>query len=387
MKSILTLATLAVVLAANQAPHGPAVTVIRVPNGGVQPQAALDASGILHLLYYSGEAAGGDLYYVRSPDEGRSWSAPLRVNSVPGSAIAAGTIRGGEMAIAKDGQVYVAWNGSSKALPKGPLNPESGNAGEPMLFTRLNPTRSSFEPQRNLMTHTFGLDGGGTVAADRAGHVYVAWHGKSVGAAQGEAGRQVWIAKSDDDGKTFAPEHTAWSEPTGACACCGMAIFADQQGRVRLLYRSATDSVHRDIYLLTSSNSARNFDGRKLAEWNLSACPMTSMSFAEGAGKEEAAWETRGQVFFENISQTTAAPVSAPAEGKNRKHPRLAISARGETLMAWTEGTGWGRGGSLVWQIYDGQGKPAGGMCRRDDLPAWSFGAVVAAPRGFLLIY
>ena len=140
-----------------------------------------------------------------------------------------------------------------------------------MLYSRLNDARSAFEPERNVMTRTFGLDGGGTVAADSAGNVYVSWHGKAPAATEGEAGRQVWVAESHDDGKTFAAERPAWNQPTGACGCCGMAIFADAKGTVRALYRSATENIHRDIYLLTSVNPAHGFEGRKLHTWELNA--------------------------------------------------------------------------------------------------------------------
>ena len=68
-----------------------------------------------------------------------------------------------------------------------------------MLYTRLNDAGTAFEPERNLMHRSFGLDGGGSIAADRAGNVYVAWHGipldvKSGSGPEGEARRQVWIA-------------------------------------------------------------------------------------------------------------------------------------------------------------------------------------------------
>jgi hypothetical protein len=76
------------------------------------------------------------------------------------------------------------------------MNPESGQRGAPMLYSRLSVDGTKFDPERSLMTHTFGLDGGGTIAADSSGNVYVAWHGKAPGAAKGETGRQVWIAIS-----------------------------------------------------------------------------------------------------------------------------------------------------------------------------------------------
>jgi hypothetical protein len=310
----------------------------------------------------------------------------VRVNSESGSAIAAGTIRGGQIAIGRNGRIHVAWNGS-KAEPKGALNPESGEPGVPMLYSRLNDARSAFEPQRELMIRTFGLDGGGSVAADLAGNVYVAWHGKALGASSGDAGRQVWIAKSNDDGKKFAPERSAWKDRTGACGCCGMSMSVDTNGIVRVLYRSATKDIHRDIYLLKSQDHGVSFEGLKLHPWEINACPMSSMSFSEAAGKVEGAWETGGQVYFENLTTPNTTPVSAPGEPKGHKHPRIAISPNGYTLMTWTEGTGWSRGGSLAWQLYDRNGKMIGEKGSVAGVPAWSFGAVIAKPNGFIVLY
>ena len=63
------------------------------------------------------------------------------------------------MALGADGRVHVAWMGSATAEPRGPDNLA------PMLYARLNRSGSGFEPQRNVVTRAFGLDGGGTIAA------------------------------------------------------------------------------------------------------------------------------------------------------------------------------------------------------------------------------
>src|SRR5215469_4532056 len=78
------------------------VRLYRVPNGGIQPQLALDDRGTLHLVYYTGDAHHGDLWYTRSKDGGASFSTALRVNN-GGTAIAAGTIRGAQLALGKAG--------------------------------------------------------------------------------------------------------------------------------------------------------------------------------------------------------------------------------------------------------------------------------------------
>jgi hypothetical protein len=366
-----------------------AVSLARVPNGGLQPQVAVEPNGVVHMIYFSGDPKGGDLFYVRSAVQGLKFSPPIRVNSQAGSVIATGTIRGGQIALGENGRVHVAWNGSGTALPRGPVNPEAGTPGSPMLYTRLNDRGTAFEPQRNLMLRSFGLDGGGTVAADAAGNIYVAWHGKAlVGAAGGEAGRQVWLAESHDAGKTFAAEVPAWNRPTGACGCCGMALFATREGTLMALYRSATENVHRDIYLLASKNNGRSFQGSLVHPWEINACPMSSMSFTEGDGNTFATWETGGQVFYGKVSGAAVPNViAAPGDAKGRKHSRLAVNSRGETLLVWTEGTGWQRGGSLAWQVFDSNGTPVGEKGFTPGVPTWSFGAAVNRPDGTFVVY
>src|SRR5205823_7825571 len=117
---------------------------------------------------------------------------------------------GAQVALGRGGRVHVAWNGSGRARPANPI------VGAPMLYARSNKERTAFEPQRNLMRKTYHLDGGGSVAADREGNVYVGWHGRAEAAPEGEKGRRFFVARSTDDGETFAPEEPALSRETGA---------------------------------------------------------------------------------------------------------------------------------------------------------------------------
>lgn len=363
--------------------------IVAVPNGGIQPQAALSDKA-LHLVYFTGDPKHGDVFYTSSHDFGRTFHAPIRVNSGSGSAIALGTIRGAQIAVGKS-RVHVAWNGSGAAEPAGPMNPESGKPGAPMLYARLNEDATAFEPQRNLMQQTFGLDGGGSIAADNQGNVYAGWHGKEPGARQGEAGRQVWIARSQDGGHTFDRERAVVPERTGACGCCALKLFADSRGSLYGLYRSATENVHRDIYLLRSVDAGGAFSAARLHPWEINACPMSSMAFAERDGEVFAAWETQSQVFFAPVSrgieEAKAAIAAPPGNNPKRKYPALARNGKGETLLAWVEGSGWARGGVLGWQIFDRMGRPAAVCKTRTEVPAWSFPAAIVRPDdGFTII-
>lgn len=353
------------------------VRLQRVPEGGIQPQAAVAEDGTVHLIYFSGDPAAGDIFYMRN------FGKPVRVNSHPGSAIALGNIRGAHLAVGRKGRVHVVWNGSKNAEPKGP------NGATPMLYTRLNDA-GTFEPERNVIQTAYGLDGGGTVAADTNGGVFVFWHAPLPGKT-GEANRRVWVARSSDDGKTFSKETAAASDPTGACGCCGMAAVAAANGDVFALYRSAAEVVNRDMYLLASHDAGRTFSDQKTDPWKVGYCVMSSASFAAVHGSTLAAWETQGQIHFGRIDPAAgkvARILTVPGEATSRKHPSIATTASGRTLVAWTEGMGWKKGGSLAWQVYDSNLEPTGEIGHAEGVPAWSLIAAFARPDGgFTILY
>lgn len=363
------------------------VSLVKTPGGGIQPQAVVDARGTIHLLYFAGPPAAGDLYYSRSREAtAMAFEPAVRVNSQPGSAIAVGTIRGGQLALGKAGRVHVAWNGTTAAQPANPIK------GSPMLYARSKTVGDAlgFEPQRNLMTRTFGLDGGGSVAADPEGNVYVGWHGRTADAADGEAGRRFWLARSADDGATFDAEAPALPRSTGACACCGTRLLAGPGGAVFALYRAAVAGVDRDMMLLTSHDHGAHFQAQALEPWRIAACPMSSEFLVASPRGVFAAWETQGKVAFSRVDLEagTASTRTAPPGGGDRKHPALAVSAAGETLLVWAEGTGWQRGGTLAWRVFDPSGRPTREAGRLDQgIPVWGLPAVVPRPDGGFVIF
>src|SRR5204863_9210845 len=105
----------------------------------------------------------------------------------------------------------------------------------------------SFEPARDVIAKHHGLDGGGAVAADGAGNVYVVWHAPEDDTKKdggGEQARRVWVATSHDDGGTFAEEVAASPPGTGVCPCCGLGASALDGGGLAILHRCATGGEH-----------------------------------------------------------------------------------------------------------------------------------------------
>src|SRR5438105_8810605 len=105
--------TLALFLAAIAAAGetAPQIHLLRTPDAGIQPQAAPDAKGVLHLIYFKGDPKAGDIFYVRREPGPNEFSKPILVNNQPHTAMAIGTIRGAQLAVGNNGRVHVAWDG------------------------------------------------------------------------------------------------------------------------------------------------------------------------------------------------------------------------------------------------------------------------------------
>lgn len=363
-----------------------AVVLQALPEGGIQPQSAVDSKGRVHVVFFKGKPEAGDLYYYRyNVNSGpASASAPIRVNTQAETAIATGTIRTEQVAIGRDDRVHVVWNGLA---PKG----DKPYAPMYLAYTRLNESGTAFEPQRNLCQWTGNLDGGSSVAADREGNVYATWHTGPPDNKAGEAGRGVFLAVSPNNGATFGRERLINPDPTGACACCSMRAIVDSRGTLQILYRAAMkNGTARDTMLLSSRDKGKSFALRSIDPWDLNACPMSSMSLAEDQGNLLAAWETRKQVFWAPLAadgSLARSAIVAPNISKS-KHPVILANGKGQALFAWTEGTGWDRGGSISWQIYDSSGRTVGNRGHAEGLPVWSLLSAYARPDGtFVLLH
>ena len=360
---------------AGQSP--PPVELVAVPNAGIQPQALMDASGVLHLIYFKGEPGSGDLFYVRRPARLTTFSAPIRVNSEPGSAIATGTVRGGQMALGRGGWVHVAWNAAK------PIE-ANGMKQTPMWYARLPPGAGAFEPQRAIGEHTRHLDGGGSIAADARGRVYVVWH--AAGLKDGEIDRRIYVARSADDGRLFGSEE-AFAPDGGLCGCCQLETLADADGRLQVLYRAAGGNVHRDAMWLTVGPKGA-LPPVRLQEWHLPACPMTTFAMAFAPAGILAAWETQQQIHTATLdpARRTLSNAAALAGAAIRKHPSIAVNKAGERLIAWTEGTAWARGGTVAWELQDRHGVKLAGAVNAGPVPVWGLVSAIANPDGSFVI-
>lgn len=345
----------------------------RVPEGGIQPQVAVTPAGIVHLVYLKGDPKACDIRHTTRRAEGGDWSTPVTVNSEPRSAIAAGTIRGAQLALGKDGSVQVIWNGNTGGRKEMMMR-------APLLHARLQPGAATFTPQQNLMGDTTALDGGASIAANNNGHVSIVWHAAPAG-KQGEDARLVYARYSVDDGATFSAPTPLNDKQPGVCACCSLRAHLSADDTLSVVYRVATAPTTRGMYLITSKAGSSTLS--HLDEWRVAMCPMSSASLMPAAQGLRAAWENDGQIVT-GLMGTTATQKIGP---KNAKHPTLAQNSAGQTLIASVTGSGWSKAGSLHWDVLNAQNLVTdSGDCGK--LPVWSYPAAYARPDGsFVVLY
>ena len=353
--------------------HGADVRTERVPEGGVQPQVVSGPDGILHLVYLKTEAKGSDVCHAWKHPGTQDWSAPVKVNTLPGSAVATGTIRGAQFAIGKDSTVHVVWNG-----PGGKDQPA------PLYYAQSLDGGHTFKPQRDLRGDTRGLDGGATIAASPQGEVFIVWHGARAEAAPGEVNRVVFVLKSTDNGTTFAPVKIANLDDLGVCACCSLKSFVTPAGELLTLYRAARKMAQRDVTLLVSRDGGESFTHRIVGPWSIAACPMSSMTMAQTDQQTRGAWETEGMIYTALVDHDSD---RAPVAIDKGRHPALAVNSDGKILISWSIGTGWQKGGKLGWAVLDKFGKPTGEKGASPGVPVWGMTAAYAEGPGFVVMY
>lgn len=347
----------------------------RVPESGVQPQIATSKDGTKHLVYLTGNPRGCDVRYSMNMSGDAEWKSPRTVNSTPASAIAAGTIRGAQIAIGADDSIHIVWNGPGDHKRHVPAS---------LFYSRSLDGGVSFEPQRDLRADTQALDGGASIAASEQGAVFIVWHGAPADASPGEINRRVYVLRSTDNGKTFSTPQTANSDDPGVCACCSLKAFVTPAGELFTLYRSARKPDQRDVVLMRSRDGGKTFQYRDVGHWAINACPMSSFAAAADGSRIRGAWEAEGRVFTALLDQdSTAIEVST---GKGR-HPSLAVNSHGESLIAWSIDTAWQKGGRLGWQVLDASGKPNAERGTQPGVPVWGFTAAYADEDGFVVMY
>jgi hypothetical protein len=253
-------------LALNLPPVSPAA-----PNR--QPQLA-SGDGTVALAFGSGES----IWLARSTDDGVTLSAPAKVAELP--KLLLGHHRGPRVAIT-----------SSTML----ISAISSAPGDLVLWRSTDGGRTWSTPRAINDQPTSAREGLHAMAADKTGHVAIAWLDD-----RGGKGKKLYAAFSDDAGATWGPNVMLYASPSGSiCECCHPSVAAMGDGRFAVMWRNSMDAS-RDLYVMQVRDGSRigGMERQGNTSWQLNACPMDGGGVAVREGRVASAFRREKDVYM-----------------------------------------------------------------------------------------
>ena len=318
-------------------------------DGQFNPYVAADPRGGFYVLHVERVGSVSNLI-LRHTVDGGTLSEPVRVNDLPGQA----TVRNEnppKMLVGSQGEPYVAW-ADERAKWKGNIH-----------FARSTDGGKSFKPSLTINSdfaeppvgHAFQ-----SMAIDRKGRIYIAWIDERKKVKE-DRGAEIWMAVSEDRGRTFSPDRRILSD---VCECCRTILQADQAGNIYVAYRTVPreGKMLRDIVIARSADGGKTFTPSVVSEdgWEINGCPIVGPSVAIGrTGEITVAWFVGGggkpglyYAVSRDAGRTFTPRRPLIDEQRIGKHSHAVPLVGGRTLFTWDDA---GDNGQTVtfWGILD----------------------------------
>lgn len=123
----------------------------------------------------------------------------------------------------------------------------------------------------------------------------------------------------------------------------------------------------------------------EVEDWKVTSCTMGSFPLLTDGARHLGAWEPEARIRVAWFSSPTPVPRTLGAV-PGAKHPDIAANGKGRLLVAWTEGTGWNRGGSVAWHELEDSLEPVGPPGKAPDVPVWGRVTAYAEPDGSFVV-
>jgi hypothetical protein len=332
------------------APADTPVHILHLPEKDLVPDATVDAKGVLHVVYGNDHNA----WYLRSTDNGRTFSTPVQINS-EGSVETEMGERGPKLAIDNKDTIHVVWTDKWKPGVKTAVR-----------YARSTDGGRTFEPRRTLSSMS-GIDGV-TLAADAKGNVIAFWHVMEGPKPETPAATWLFLARSRNSGRTFETNEPLQVDNLSplACSMCMMRPRVGPDGQVYLAFRSAVDNI-RDLYVLKSPVEKNAFSAIRVNtdNWTLPSCPMCGpeLNLTPGAALL-CAFMSEHKVYW-SISTAKRDKfllhVATPANEKDEIYPCAVANRAGQVLFLWQVGPMSTSGTATVkWALYAADGRLTG---------------------------
>lgn len=249
-------------------------TVSGVISKGEQPQLAVDTKGIVRVIF----GRQDQIFCATSVDKGNTFLEPVLVATVPGMHL--GMSRGPQLASSNGMSVITAMD-------------KTGN----IHWFRLSETSGKWQPMGTVndldKSAPEGLMG---LTADNKDNFYAVWLDTRTGGRN-----QIYFSSLSGKAAKWSKNTLVYQSPDGhTCECCKPNI-AVKNAEIAIMFRNWLNGS-RDLYLAKSVNGGKTFaPAEKLGRdtWKLNGCPMDGGSvYIDNNNNIETTWQRKGMVYF-----------------------------------------------------------------------------------------
>ena len=320
----------------------------------VDPALAVDpVTGDLLLSWVGGDSTGWALYFARSTDQGKTWSAPASVTN-PEERIRPQGESSPRLVAASEGRIALAWVGvvevPGRKWPATEIRLAHSDDGG---VTWSGPTTLNDDTTRSPAGHQFhGAawrgDSGLVVSwlDEREGAALEVHHGEAsptAGDPTDEPDAVIYTAASPDFGRTWEPSNRLmWGQ---VCPCCRVTLARGPDGGVVSAWRKHYPGNIRDVVTASLGEGEVAEPVRVNQDnWVYPGCPYTGPGVSvDSSGASHVVWymgkEGQAGVYYQRVlaqQEASEAPVALiQARTLPSAHTTVAALPGGRALAAY----------------------------------------------------
>ncbi len=227
--------------------------------GDFYPTIAIDSDDVIHVVYYSTMFGGNnrEIIYMRSEDDGYSWTEPVRITNASGDS------RVPDITIGPDDVIHVVWTDDRSTPGEGIYYKQSVDGGD------------NWSDDLRVAANQYYNDWPSPcVAVGANGNINVCWE-RWVVSGPYVTGFDVYYAKSENDGASFlSPQNLT---PGSGGYDYAIRMVSDPDGNPYLVYHHSTASSY-DILCAYSTNGGDSFLSKNLTSDIATSCTRPDIS-------------------------------------------------------------------------------------------------------------
>lgn len=205
------------------------------------------------------------ILFTRSTDQGNSWSAPVRLNTVAGDCEdSSKTVEGAVPCVGPNGEIYVAWAGANGILFDRSLDKGQSWLSNDIFVDNVGGPGWDYEIPGLIRCNGLPFIACDLSGGPYTGNIYINWSDQT----NGTNNTDVWLARSTDGGNHWTGYIKVNTDILPAHQFMSSMTVDQATGYIYVLFydrRNYTDN-RTDVYLAVSKDGGQTFKDQKISQ-------------------------------------------------------------------------------------------------------------------------